>query len=284
MTTRIEDIIIRARDTLADPTASRYSDERLLRLVSEGQQDLIKQTRLMRNTYALVQEVNKAIYTLPDDVWIPTRASYQGSKLPFRSYEQMDNDPLISSDWLDHTGSTPLYIIYDRVNTHQFRIYPIPDAGIADSSYVFLGGDPSFSGGQELGVATAITDYSFNSIYGILTTLFDPFFETRYSSPYGVITDLLEVTNPITFNYYQTASNLTTAGDDLIIPSTYDIALKFYVIWHALTDDIDTQDVALGARFEGFYLRELKVIKDCTALNHTSSTDRQTQYSGAFHR
>ena len=40
---RIEEILVRVRDTLSDPNKERWSDERLLRLMDEAQKDVAKQ-------------------------------------------------------------------------------------------------------------------------------------------------------------------------------------------------------------------------------------------------
>ena len=37
---RIDDILLRARDTLADPDSRRYTNDRLLRLLSDAQKDI----------------------------------------------------------------------------------------------------------------------------------------------------------------------------------------------------------------------------------------------------
>ena len=45
---RISSIIIRTRDTLADPEGDRWSDERLLRLIDEAQKDICRRAKLLR--------------------------------------------------------------------------------------------------------------------------------------------------------------------------------------------------------------------------------------------
>lgn len=283
MATRIENIILRARDTLADPAKERYSDARLLRLVSEGQQDLVKQAKLLRSSYALLPEPGRAIYTLPDDVWLLTRASFQDAEIAFRSYDQLDAELSgVNKTWTADTSERTLYIVHDRVNMQQLRLYPIPNNGIADNEYEFLGGDPGFLGGEELGVVTDVTDYSFDSVFGEMTTLYDPMYDSRYSSPFGVVTGLAEVNFPIVINYFALAPSLDSVSDDMIVPAMYDIAIKYYVVGHALRDDIDTQFRMMGAESLALYDRELSLAKSTSSLNSSSNIDRVIAYSGAF--
>jgi len=286
--TRIENIILRARDTLADPTANRYSDSRLLRLLSEGQKDIISQTKLLRNSYELLAIPDTVVYTLPEDTWIVTRASYKGAKLDLVTFDKMDdylvgtNNYCLGSDWENHTGLTPKALVYDRLNIQQLRLYPLLTTDLLEDTYTFTGGDLGFYGGSEFGVVTAITNYSFNSVFGVITEFFDPFVSSNFSTDFGVVTKLSEVDSAITIQYFALAPEVTSIEEELIISPLLDTALKHYIVSQAYLDDVDTQSQTLGKTAFAFYERELSIGKATGAINSTKNIDRSSDYRGPF--
>ena len=75
MTTRIADILTRARDSLADPNKERWSDDRLLRLLDEGQKHFAREAKLLKATSIINLFPDQATYTLPycaeKQQWLP---------------------------------------------------------------------------------------------------------------------------------------------------------------------------------------------------------------------
>jgi len=66
--TRIDNILTRARDTLADPFKERFSDERLLRLIDDAQKYLVLKAQSIRSKTTVPIIPGVSTYTLPDDV------------------------------------------------------------------------------------------------------------------------------------------------------------------------------------------------------------------------
>lgn len=289
MPSRIQNIILRARDTLADPNASRFSDSRLLRLVSEGQQDLVKQAKLLRTTYTLLPVAAKAIYDLPTDVWEITRASFKGRNMDLRTYDDFDYgeannnystniSTINSSDysyssWTDTTNAVPGALVYDRLNMHQVRLFPIPTVDISDNIYFFA---------NDFGVITSIDNATFNSLFGVVTSITATDYTIYFDSFYGVLVDLQEAVAPIVINYFQTASEVETLTSNLVISPMFDVALKHFVVGHALRDDLDVQNRQMGSEALVFYERELNVAKKTAAINSTHNRERSIAYTGPF--
>jgi len=293
--TRIENIILRARDTLADPSAKRFSNERLLRLVSDGQQDIVKQSKILRSQFNLLPETNKAIYDLPTDVWQFTRASVKGIPVPFRTYDELDNfgsNANIMSDvyqlnsygnevdfglhysnWQEKTGPKVTTLVYDRMNVHQIRLFPIPNEESADFNYVFS---------SVYGVITDIGGGTFNSQYGVVTNITIVGYEVTISGNFGVVTSLQEALYPISIWYFQLAPDIATVNDNLVVSPMFDVALKYYVVGHALRDDLDVQNRQMGSESLSFYERELVLAKSSSAINNTQNRERVVNYSTAF--
>jgi len=311
VSTRIVSILTRVRDTLADPNKERWSDERLLRLLDEAQQDVAKQSKLLKSTYDLSLVIGQAEYTLPDNLWLIVRATFDDYEIPLKSYDNMSeqsrkialNRPsqygvertngysvnLDSSyaryNWEVAEGSTIEALIFDNRDVQSIRVYPIPDASIAESSYTFENaGTVSYVGDELLGVSTSITDYSANSIYGVITSLYEPAIANEiFNSVYGVVTGITESEVVVKIWYIKTPEALTTLADDLELPRMFDVALKHYVIGHALRDDIDTQYREMGAESLALYERELKIARDTSSTNATKSAVNHTStYRGGF--
>ena len=310
MTTRIENILLRARDTLADVLGERWSTDRLLRLVDEGQQDIAKHTKILKAQVDIPIAENQAVYQLPPDLWLITRAAFDGCTIPLQSHAELDelirNHTINAKDsyrerrsygaysasldtgtycWELDEGPRVEALIYDRRNVNEIRVYPIPNEGIATSSYTFETDDPEFKGAELLGVTTDITDYSFDSDFGVVTDLYDPevTIET-FTSPFGVVTGISEAEGQIHLWYIKIPTTaVTQVTDELEIPSMFDTALKHYVVAAAFDDDYDTRFAEKSLKAIGLYQRELEIVKETEARGGTrDSQTNSTAYRGAF--
>jgi hypothetical protein len=308
MATRIESILTRARDTLADPTAERWSDARLLRLLDEGQKDLAKQTKILKGQFNIVVQIGVFEYTLPDNLWLITRATFTDYSIPLISYDQMDEDArkdrsydqysgsqsisyssfmtdrVTSSTWQLDEGSSIAALIYDNRNLNSIRMYPVPNAGIADANYNFINANTvEFAGDEMLGIVTDITDYTFDTPYGLLTSLYDPTVFSESSDIYGVTTSIEEANKSVVIWYIRIPDEITTVTDTLETPLMFDVALKHYVIGNAFRDDLDVQYRDMGAESLRLYSRELEVAQNTNQTDGTrSATTFRSTYRGAF--
>lgn len=291
MPTRIESIILRARDTLADPNAERYSDARLLRLLSEGQQDLVVKARLLRRRFDILPEVGVAEYTLPSDAWLITRASFRGSKIRFATYDDMDNSIKyvsdynsyssasscygisIADDWQTYSSISPYAIIYDRLDQGIVRLYPIPNDDLFDTVFDF---------DEDLGTITEFAGFTVDVDLGGVSFLEEESSTFEYDSLFGEVSFVAELPPAVTIQYFALASEVTSVNDTLQISSMYDKALKYYITGNALRDDLDTQSRQMGAEELALYQGELTLAKASAAKNFTFSADRQTKYIGPF--
>lgn len=315
MATRIETILSKARDTLADPSKERWSDDRLLRLLSEAQQDIVIHKELLKTTVSIPLIVGQAIYDLPDECYRILRASTNGYEIGLRSYDRMDeqaknyirNDDtsmywqrhhgsVVRSDfdnrnisWEEDTGSEIEAVIYDNREPNKIRFYPIPNEEIAQAEYTFENAGPIvFAGDELLGVVTDIEtdgspDYTFDSPYGVVTSLFDPFVDIEImESIDGVVTQVNETEGFVTIYYTQAAPEITELDAALSIPTMYDKAMKYYIIAHAYDDDYDTRNQEKSNKFLKLYERELVIAEKFSARDGTKAANFQSTYRGAF--
>ena len=307
---RIADILRKARYRLADPDGDRWTDERLIQLVDEGQRDIAHQTRILKGETTLEMVVNQAIYALPDDVFMITRASYNGCQIEFATYDKMDELALVevssdyrhysdrerrhgySSDynyrrvcWETATGAAVTHIIYDRRNLSEIRVYPIPDEGIVDERYTFSSADMPYAGAQLLGVVVDSDDYTLDQYNGVVVDMFDPQINVETTDgtfPFGVVTDAYEYEATVKIWYIRTTKHITADTDELETPRMFDVALQHYVVWQAFSDDFDTRHQEKASIAADLYGRELTVVKDVESKNALRRPQRRTTYRGAF--
>lgn len=120
------DVILRARDTLADPTANRWSDALLLRLLDEAQTTICFRAKVLKETRSLVVTSEQDTYSLPTntiDIIKVKYAPYKGVKSTL---------PIISETRLDEyltdnvTPGTPLYAVKNNLSKYIIKIAPAP--------------------------------------------------------------------------------------------------------------------------------------------------------------
>ena len=281
MTTRVADIITRARDTLADPKKERWSDDRLLRLLDEAQKDFARQTSLLKGYANILLIPFTATYSLPEDCWRITRAHYAERHLRLVSHEAMDEfDP----DWYTRQGSAIDALVFDQRNDSVIRCYPIPDDSSVAYSYTFEQSDtPEYAGAGRFGVVTEFGDYTFDGVFGVTTSMFDPEITTEsFDSPYGVLVDAGESAGNIAIFYIRDPVRIKYITDELEISSRWDIALKHYVVGHAFLDDLDTQYQQRGSTSLALYDRELNLAQRTSRSDSTAMQQYETNYNGGL--
>lgn len=299
---RIANILTRARDTLADPTGQRWSDERLLRLVSEAQQDIAKQTQMFKAQLDLPMVIGQRTYELPDNLWLITRASLNGRALELCTHEQLDflerkqatrsvkqelscefdDDYFLDISWETDTGSTVEALIYDKRNLAEISVYPIPNESIAEHIYkMSMEAGADYVGGEYFGVVTGMEDYTTTSDYGVVTNLFEPgIIDT--GDTFGVVTQISESTQVIHVWYVYVPYAIQSISTELELPLMWDTAVKHYVVGHAFDDDYDTRFAEKSQKALALYDRELTVSKEFERKNNVRAGHRSTQYRGAF--
>lgn len=315
MATRIETILSKARNTLADPDKERWTDPRLLELLSEGHEDIVIHTEMLKATVDIPLVVNQAEYDLPIDCYRIYRASVQSHEIPLLSYTTMDENArreiysesttnywerdrgfIARSDfdsrqitWEDTTGTEVEAVIYDNRNPLRIRFYPIPDDTIAASEYTFENAGPTVFVGDELyGVVTDIEtpdlpNYTFDSVFGVVTNFFDPAIDVEFiDSVFGVVTAVNETDGFVRLWYSKSVPDVLTVNDTLLIPTMYNKALKYFIISHAFDDDFDTANEKKSAKFLTLYLREFDMAKRHSSTDGIKGPHHRTHYRNAF--
>jgi hypothetical protein len=306
---RIADIIKKARTVLADPDKDRWSDDRLLELVSDAQEDIVIKAELLKTSISIPLVVGQAMYTLPEDCFFIRRASVRDREIPIVSYGKLDekarkervnndtsnywerhtsnsnvNENYINSVWESDEGAYVEALVHDNRSPLDIRVYPIPNSDITVESYTFEnGGTVVFAGDERYGVVGSITDYTFDSVYGVVTGMYDPTIASEnFDSAFGLVADMGETTEVFTIWYSKLSPELSSVNDALSIPRMYDRALRYFVIAMAFLDDYDTRNVEKSSMHNALYLRELEVAENFTRKNGVKIARHRTDYRSAF--
>lgn len=281
---RISSIIIRARDTLADPEGDRWSDERLLRLVDEAQKDICRRAKLLRTKKNIPIINGVPSVDLPSDMLLLDRVLYDNIVLPFSSHMEMDE---AYGAWEKVEGN-PSILVYDKQSRGETKLYPIPinldldtyvftSPGYIDSGVV-IDTDPDF------GIVAGIEDTTQNIDYGVLTSSdILSYYESFWEDNLGVTTGIDEGLSILTVYYLKKPKDITSMEDSLEIDDIFNSAIKYYVTGKALRDDMDTQNRIVGNEELQFYDRELKEAISDDMMDFTrNNTQYSTKYIGAF--
>ena len=273
--TRVADIILRARDSLSDPDARRWSDDRLLRLLDEGQKLIARRARLLRSLGTINLRAGVAEHSLPSDAYLLTRVTaVTGENIKLRSREWMDE---YEATWETTTGSTVRFVVFDRLQPSRIRVYPIPTTadGVEFDSIV-----------SDFGVAVTSTGDSFPSDFGVVATLLANSNNTSDITPeFGVLVDQAEVANSLLVHYISKPDVINAVAQDdgsFKVDEAFDLALKHYVIGHALRDDKDSQNRAVGKDEIALFEQEVLEATKVSAADFTQQTQHETFYDGGI--
>lgn len=249
---RISEIILRARDTLADPDGARWSEARLLRLIDECQKDICLRAKVLRDKADVNVFAQTGEYTLPDEVMLLDRVLYGGVNLPYISHSELDRTLIGEGryDWEKTTG-IPKYLVFDKMNRRQVKLYPIP------SDYILTSDQPSEFILEPYGITTGTDDVTPLNTYGVVSQVLDDENDVSFLSPYGMYFGQQESSVQMTVYYVKKPDDITSVDDELVVDSMFDKCIKFYVVGMALIDDMDTQNRTVGQEQLAYYDRDL---------------------------
>lgn len=234
---KAKDLLSDVRYSLSDTSKHRWSDARLLSLLTDGIKEIAKTTTLfVENIFVVVQD-DVVDIDLRDKATKIIRVEYLDEPLPLYTFEEMDAK---NSRWQLETGSKVKAIVYNKQERARVKLYPI--------------------------VTNALNDnITYSSPYGIVT-------EISYSDILPVLAnsigDIASIPNEavLKFYYIRKHAKVVDIEQDLYIDELCEVPLKHYIIGMALRDNQDTQNRTIGneelklyeARLEEFSLEKSK--------------------------
>ena len=265
--TRVRRYIDDIRAELADPRKERWSDSRLLSLLSDAQAELAHELSVLvsRVTLSVVEGVRE--YALPDNADILLRVYTPDGPIEKVSHFEMDAQ---YPTWEFTTGPTIERVVYDLLTPNKIILYPIPSQDGATAPYVFEAGDnEAYVGSEYFGVVTNIDNYTFNTNFGEITDLFQPGFQESFNQQFGVVTDINQVIDSLVVQYARRPAVLTSLNSELELSESFKLALIHLSCFRALSADLDTKSAQLANTHFQLYNNQLMRLRSNAATNQT---------------
>ncbi len=240
---KVSKLINDIRDTLNDPEGDRWHNDRLIRSINDAIKDINLVARILRSKGKFSLTTGTSTYILDVGVQLVTRVIYDNKVIEFKSHEEMD---LISETWETDIGDDIQYIVYDHLNRGTLRVYPVIASDISQIT-------PAY------GVITNLDGISFNTPYGIVTSLYEP-------------------RGDMVVYYIKKPAEVTGLNDEIELNDLWDKAIKHYVCGIVLRDDKDTQNRAFGSEELQLYHLELQKAKRDVIDNFTPFADHTSDY------
>lgn len=270
---RVQDYINDIRHELADPRKERWSDSRLLSLLSDAQAEIAHELRCLVSRVSLSVIAGVREYKLPDNADLLLRVYSTNGPIEKVSHFEMDaNDPT----WEFETGPTVQKVVYDLLTPNRIILYPVPTVDGAADVYTFEAGDQdAYVGSNRLGVVTGIDNYTFGSQSGEVTDLFQPGFDEVFSSQFGVVTDIREILSTLVVQYSRRPAVLSSLSSELELSESFKLALIHFACFRALSADLDTKSATLSQTHFALYNAQMsRLRKNSSASQSKGDTAR----------
>jgi hypothetical protein len=165
-----QNIISQARQRLGDIKEQRWTNERLLSLVSQGQVDICLESGYLRNEVLIPLVNGQNIYTLPSDCYTIKRVEYDGKLLPLYTRDDQDIPKAVTTDYVAYKSNldmNKLEIQPDVTDVETFRF--VKGVAVEDDLFtvtpifgvVVKTSSPNIDVEPSLGAVTGVTlDYT----------------------------------------------------------------------------------------------------------------------------
>ncbi len=151
-----------SRSRLGDEDKHRWTDNRLLTIIDQGQKDFCKLSGVYRKITVIPLSLDDTRYALPNDTMTINRIEYMDEIIPIFSRNDIDKSRVTGKDFVG---------IKDNLDMNILEIYPhspTPSKFIIDIRTGLIT-DDNFILDTPYGVVTAITaPYALDSVYGVV--------------------------------------------------------------------------------------------------------------------
>ena len=224
----VKDLLHRARHTLSDLTANRWTDERLLILLNEGLNDIAKNTILFVKTGYISLASQQTEYDLSSFATKILRIEYLDEPLAYFSHSEMDKK---DSAWQQREGSYLKAYILDKQKEACIKLYP-----------------------KLINSNSSVID--FGSSFGIITGLTYSDLPIELSETFGDLGEV-DAKDFIKVYYIERPVELTSILDELELSTVIQEAVTHYIAARAFRDNIDAQSRSMGSEELNLYTNQL---------------------------
>lgn len=257
---RVSEILLRARDRLADTQKKRFSDARLIRLLSEAQEQVATTTKVLRTeaTFSLTPFTSKI--QLPDNCFAVLRVEWEGVKLAMKSYDEMDE---AMPEWKTVVAPKPTAVVYNLRDAQELQLWPTL----------------AYDEIAPYGLVSSMTGATSAETVGIAESLIG---SVAIGQPtYGVLATVQVATPSVTVQYARLPKKVEDYGE-LEVPAAFDTALKSYVVGMALMDNMDLQNSQIANTILEQAGAEVALISRTLRSDFTTLTQYNSTYNGGF--
>jgi hypothetical protein len=276
--TRISDIFDSARDILADKTAQRWDDPRLLRALNEGLLDIATETLMFREYIRIPLSLFVAEYDFPKDLILLKAAFSDNKELPVITSQVAAQQ--FGVNWRTHKTSTTItHVVFDQLENDKIRVYPIPQAftasGATASDPYGIISDISLIGQD---IELVMPDYGIPMEVSWSDPNAISLVDSGAQFGFAQITFVSEEAT-LTLYYCKHPTLAVDEDSELTINRAFDKALAHYVAGNCLRSDVDTQNRAYGDEELSFYNRQLAKLTKLSTMDHVATKHYNTTYN-----
>lgn len=216
------------------------------------------------------------VYPIPDKGDTLIAYTFEGAS----SADLYDIDLFGVTTYATFASLTSLYGIVSAIGSLDTTTSLDPSYGVAATlilddldSAIYKTAEPGF------GVTVGLDDYTFTSVFGVLSDLTDPDILTETFSPvFGVLAQLEDEYIYVRCYYIKTPAVIDSLDSEISSPSIYDTALKFYVVGQAFLNDLDAASQSKAQQQLLIYERHVKNAKSSSEKDFTQSGQLHTIY------
>jgi len=214
---RIQTILTNVRDVLSDEQATRWSDDKLIRYMNSGINEIVLYTQCLKERLFLEIEENAALYDLSEYVISFLRVQYLNKAIQAKTTDELDK---INPRWQDEVGVEVLYVTFNDLPDGWLRIYPK--------------------------IQNGLNNVEQNQIYGGLVDI--TVNDDIYKVPsFGDLETDMEKYLVLHVVKKPQLVNIDTTDNELELDTIYDKAIEYYMTAQALRADTDTINRQFGA-------------------------------------
>lgn len=260
---RVSDILVRARDSLADDAKNRFTDARLIRLLNEAQLQVAVATKVLRTEVISTITPFASTICLPENCISVLRVEWEGVKLELKSHDEMD---IKDKKWKATTGLVPTTVVYDLREPSTLQLWP---ALQYDDSVL-----------SNLGLVTDMTGAVIADDFGVAETITG---SVVIGQPtFGVLATIQIAEYSLVIQYARKPAVIVSIDDTIEVPDIFDSALKHYVVGMALRDNMDIQNRQVGQEILAQASSEVAIALRLLRSDYTAMTQYNTTYNGGL--
>jgi hypothetical protein len=216
------------------------------------------------------------VYPIPDKGDTLVAYSFEGSS----SVDLYDIDLFGVTTYASFASITSLYGVVGSVGSVDTVTSLTPSYGVISTVLIDDLDSLVYSeSGLGFGVTVGLDDYTFTSVYGVLSELSDPDILTEtFSSVFGVVSQLEDEYIYVRCYYIKTPDVIDSVDSEISSPAMYDTALKFYVVGQAFLNDLDAASQSKAQQQLLIYERHVKNAKSSSEKDFTKAGQLHTTY------